>query len=225
MTFRCHIKILNRALSEKRPLSFNPSWVVQNTPNTYQYFRKNLRTENNDIDWDRVTMRLDREFQKKWLRYRRKQVKQYENQIEVDRILNKYKDKLYVFIGALDEKDKNLRNKIIVSLVRIAQKGNILAQNAAVYWIRFIVDDWIDKYPHVWRWRAYADSIEDKISGCIRCYRYTGTFLGYLFKTLEYSGKALKPLYSLDDPFLNGAKTRIDYVIADEENDKSDTPM
>jgi len=37
--------------------------------------------------------------------------------------------------------------------------------------------------------------------------------MGYLFKTLEYSSRALKPLYSLDDPFLGGTKTRIDYVI------------
>lgn len=224
ITFRKAIKTLNQALLEKRPKHLTSSWISTNTPEIYRYIQKNVRTENNDIDWDRVTVRLDREYQKKWLRYRRRQVKQYEDQVEVDRILNKYKDKLYVFIGAVDEKDKNLRNKIIVSLVRISQKGNILAQNATVYWVKFIVDDWIDKYPQVWRWRAYSESIEDKIAGCIRCYRYTGTFLGYLFKTLEYSSKALKPLYSLDDPFLGGAKTRVDYVIA-EESDKSDTPM
>lgn len=124
---------------------------------------------------------------------------------------------MYVFIGVLNQKDKNLRDKIIVSLVRLSQKGNTLAQNTLYYWVRFVVDDWIDKYPHVWRWRAYSDSIEDKIAGCARGYRYTGSFLGYLFKTLEYSAKALKPLYSLDDPFLDGSKTRIDYIIHDQQ--------
>ncbi len=219
MNFSIVIKNLNRELRYKRPTTFSSTWILVNTPSIYQYIRINFRTENNDIDWDKITVKLDREFQRKWVRYRRRQVKQYENQLEVDRILNKYKDKLYVFIGVLGKKDKDLRNKIIVSLVRVSQKGNILAQNVLCYWIRFIVDDWIDKYPHVWRWRAYTDSIEDKIAGCVRCYRYTGTFLGYLFKTLEYSGKALKPLYSLDDPFLDGAKTRIDYVITDEEQE------
>ena len=216
MTFSQAIKILNKTLFQKRPKEFSSTWIVTNTPEVYRYIQKNVRTENGDIDWDRVTIKIDREYQKKWLRYRRRQVKQYENQTEVDRILNKYKDKLYIFIGALDEKDRNLRNKIIIRLVRLSQKGNILAKNATVYWVKFIVDDWVDKYPQVWRWRTYSDSIEDKITGCIRCYRYTGSFLGYLFKTLEYSSKALKPLYSLDDPFLDGAKTRIDYVVQEE---------
>lgn len=217
MNLQLAIKILNQSLKEKRPKTFSSTWILLEVPAVYRYFYKNIRTENGAIDWDRVTVKLDREFQCKWVRYRRRYVKQYENQTEIDRILLKYKDKMYVFIGALNKKDENVRNKIIISLIRIAQKGNVLAMNELVNWVRFIVDDWIDKYPHVWRWRGYADSIEDKIAGCVRCYRYTGTFLGYLFKTLEYSGKALRPLYSLDDQFLDGARSRIDYVIA--END------
>ncbi len=217
MNFRDAIKILKKALRKKRPATFSSTCVYKEVPAAYRYFWKNIRTENDAIDWDRVTVRLSREFQKKWMRYRHKRMRCYENQSEVDRILNKYKDKLYIFIGALDKKDRELRNKIIVSLVRISQKGNMLALQALCYWVRFIVDDWIDTYPHVWRWRAYTDSIEDKIAGCARCYRYTGTFLGYLFKTLEYSSKALKPPYSLDDPFLGGAKSRIDYVRQDQE--------
>ena len=216
MTFEDVIKILNETLLKKRPEKLSSSWIAVNIPRVYRYIWKNVRTENDDIDWDKVTISLDREFQKKWLRYRRRQVKQYENQEEVDRISYKYKDKFYVFIGTLDDKDKDLRNKIIISLVRLSQKGNTLAQNTAVYWVRFIVDDWIDKYPQVWRWRTYSDSIEEKIVGCINRYRYTGSFLGYLFKTLEYSGRALKPLYSLDDPFLDGSKTRIDYAVQEE---------
>ena len=216
MTFEEAMKVLNETLLEKRPEKLNSSWIAANVPRVYRYIWKNVRIENNDIDWDKVTASLDREFQKKWFRYKRRQVKRYENQDEVDRISDKYKDKFYVFIGTLNEQDKDLRNKIVISLVRLSQKGNILAQNTAVYWIRFVVDDWIDKYPQVWRWRTYSDSIEDKIAGCIHRYRYTGSFLGYLFKTLEYSGRALKPLYSLDDPFLDGSKSRIDYVIQEE---------
>lgn len=217
MNFKEAAKRLNTTLKEKRPQTFSSSWVFQNAQPVYHYIRLNHRTENDDIDWDKITVALDREFQKKWVRYRRRQVKQYENQIEVDKILNKYQDKLYVFIGALDAKDRKVRDKIIISLVRVAQKGNILAREALVYWVKFVVDDWIDKYPHVWRWRGFSDPVEEKIAGCIRCYRYTGTFLGYLFKTLEYSAKALRPLYSLDDPFLDGSKTRIDYVILEQE--------
>ncbi|MFA6094753.1 MAG: hypothetical protein WC757_02590 [Candidatus Paceibacterota bacterium] len=217
MNFRTAVKNLNKELRAKHPTTFSSSWILINTPAVYNYIRLNFRTENGDIDWDKVTVALDREFQRKWVRYRCRQVRQYENQTEVDCILNKYKDKLYVFFAALNKKDQRLRDKIIISLVRMAQKGNTLAQNTLTYWIKFIVDDWIDKYPQIWRWRGFSDPVEDKIAGCVRCYRYTGTFLGYLFKTLEYSSKALKPLYSLDDPVLDGSKTRIDYVILEQE--------
>jgi len=58
--------------------------------------------------------------------------------------------------------------------------------------------------------------IERKIKGCIRCYRYTGSFLGYLFRTLEYSARGKPPLVSLDDKILDGAKTRIEYVTTED---------
>jgi len=217
MNFRTAIKILNKSLKEKQPKEFSCSWILKNEPGVYRYIWKNIRTENNTIDWDRITSHLHRYLQKRWMRYRRKQAKQYEDQIEVDRIINKYRDKLYTFMSPQHEKDRHIRDRIIVALVRISQKGNVLAQRELVSWIRYIVDDWIDKYPQIWRWRGYSDPIEKKIEGCILRYRYTGSFLGYLFKTLEYSGKGLRHLCSLDDPFLGGAKTRIDYAIQEQE--------
>jgi hypothetical protein len=99
--------------------------------------------------------------------------------------------------------------------VRVAQRGNILAQKEAVKWVTYIVDDWIEKYWQICRWKGYTDEIEEKIEGCVRRYRYTGSFIGYLFKTLEYSARGKPPQYSLDDSVLDGAKTRIDFIIED----------
>ncbi len=217
MTFRHHIKILNGVLSEKQPLSFNPSWVVQNTPNTYQFFRKNVRTENNHIDWDKVTSSLNRTFQKRWIRYRYKQAKPYERQSEVDVILNKYKDKLYTFLCPSDEKDKKIQQTMLISLVRIGQKGNICAREEVVKWVTYITDDWIDRYPQMYKWKGYTDEVPDKIRGCIRCYRYTGSFLGYLFRTLEYSVRGKPPLVSLNDKLFNGEKTLEEYAKVEED--------
>ena len=217
MDFRSAIKILNTSLKEQQPQEFSCSWILKNNPSVYRYIYKNVRTENNSIDWDRVTIHLHKYLQKRWIRYRRKQAKPYENQNEVDKITNKYKSKLYTFMTPIDNKDKHIRDYIIVALVRISQKGNVLARKELIGWIRYIVDDWVDKYPQIWRWRGYSDPIEEKIDGCILRYRYTGSFLGYLFKTLEYSSKGLRPLCSLDDPILGGAKTRIDYVIQNQD--------
>jgi len=44
---------------------------------------------------------------------------------------------------SIDEKDRLIRNRIIVAFVRIAQKGNVLAEREVITWVTYIVDDWI----------------------------------------------------------------------------------
>ncbi|MFA6194685.1 MAG: hypothetical protein WC719_03005 [Patescibacteria group bacterium] len=207
---------LCKLLKEKQPQTFSSPWILKHAPGVYNYVRLNCRTENNDIDWDKLTRRLSRRFQKRWVRYRHKITKQYENQVEVDLILNKYKNKLYTFITPLDDLDRKTRENIIIALVRISQKGNTLAQQEAIRWLLFVVDNWIEYCYDLKRWLGYTDLIRERIAGCIRCYRYTGTFIGYLYKTLEYSGRGICYLqkYSFDEPVLDGGKTKIDYFIA-----------
>ena len=119
-------------------------------------------------------------------------------------------------MAPMDEKDREIRDQIFISLVRIAQKGNVLAQQYIIEWITFIVNEWIEKLWFIAKWKGYTDDIEKMIRACIRCYRYTGTFVGYVFKTFQYSARGLKPLhaYSFNDRVRNGNKTRIDYFIA-----------
>lgn len=212
MTLNQAIQQLNNILEEKQPASFSPSWVYQNSPKIYGYIWRNIRTESGTIDWDTVTRSLDRSFSKRWTRYRYKQVRPYECRNEVQVLLGKYKDKLYTFLGYAEDGDKAIQDKMVIRLVRIGQKGNILAQEELINWVTYITNDWIDKYPQMWRWKGYEDQIPDKIRGCIRCYRYTGSFLGYLFRTLEYSVRGKPPLVSLDDKILDGTKTRGEYV-------------
>lgn len=216
MTFEEAIKILNKNLRKENPKTFSSSWIFKNTPSAYRYFYKNVRTENDDVDWDRVTGSLSRTFQSRWIRYKYKQAKSYERQSEVDMILFKFSDRLYVLLSPKDEKEKHLQHKIFISLVRIGQKGNICAQNEVIKWVTFITDEWIDRYPQMHRWKGYTDEIPDKIRGCIRRYRYTGSFLGYLFRTLEYSAYGKPPLVSLNDTVFDGDKTLEDVAVVDE---------
>lgn len=215
LDFDTSISILNTALTEKSPEKLSASWIYKNTPNVYRYVWKNVRSDTGNIDWDRVTSCLDKVFQRRWVRYRYKQVKLYEKQEEVDVILTKYKDHLYTFICSTTKEERVMQNKMIVSLVRIGQRGNISAQREIIKWVMYIADDWIDRYPQIYKWRGYKDVVEDKIRSCIRCYRYTGSFLGYLFRTLEYSARGKPPICSLDDKFLDGKTTRIDYIITE----------
>jgi hypothetical protein len=211
------LQSLNQLLEERQPKTFSCSWILTNAPNIYQCIWKKVKTENGDVDWDSVTSALDRTFQRRFVRYRKRLVKPYENASEVEVIMTKNKDRLYALFAPLNERDKAVQHRLIISLVRVGQKGNVCAQDELIKWVTFITNDWLDRYPQMLRWKGYEDEVGDKIRHCIRCYRYTGSFLGYLFKTLEYSARGKPPLCSLDDKVLGGAKTLAEYVTIEEE--------
>ncbi len=125
---------------------------------------------------------------------------------------------MYVYIAPLGDEDRALRDRITVSLVRLTQKGNILAQQQVVMLVRCTVDDWIERYFILNRWSSYGDEIDEKIIGCVQRYRYTGSFFGYVFKTLYYSARYLHYTYSLDVPmFEDDGTTLADNVVQDAE--------
>ncbi len=219
MNFERAIKTTTKLLKKRDPKTFSSSWVHIHCSPVYHFVRTNFRTETDDIDWDRFTIALPRKYAKRWIRYKREIAKPYENQDELNIILAKYQDKMYTFVALVNDDDKEIRNKIVIALVRISQKGNILAQQELVKWLKYTVDDWIDKFYPLFKWKGYTDDIEDKILGCIRCYKYTGSFFGYLFKTLEYSGRGIRPLqaWSLDKSVGDDGATMIDFVSQDVE--------
>ncbi len=189
-------------LKEKRPDTFNSTWIRKHAPHVYRFIQKNVRTEIGGIDWDRFTRALDRKLQRKWNAYSRNKKRSYRKKSEVGVVLNQYQDKLYAFIAPADKNDEYFRDIISIALVRIAQRGNITAKEEIIKLVRFTVDSWIEHYPTLSSWEGYESLIQKRIEGCIRCYRYSGSFTRYLFKTFEYAGRGLRPLiaYSLDDP-------------------------
>lgn len=211
-TFETAIADLNEILEKENPSQLSSSWIYKNTPSIYRYFWKYIKTETNEINWDHITRNLDRAYSKRWIRYRYKQSKPYSNELEVNTILERYKDKLYTFLSFAEDGDKKIQDEMIIKLVRLGQKGNILAQQELITWVGYITNDWIDTYPQIYKWQGYRDEVEDKIRSCIRCYRYTGSFLGYLFRTLEYSARGKPPLVSLNDKIYDGEKERGEFT-------------
>ena len=192
MDFDQTVQILNSRLKEERAGTFSGGWVRQNAPKAYRYIVANIRTALGNIDWDRVVVRLDRELQRRWTPRRPKTVQPYRNSREVEAVLAEYREKLYVFVSPADANDRRLRDAISIALVRTAQKGNLSAREELLGLLRYVVDHWIEYCPRLERWRGYTDAIEQELEGCIRRYRYTGTFIGYLFRTLEYAGRGLR---------------------------------
>lgn len=218
MDFDEAIKILNARLAEKQPALFSSSWIFYHAPEVYRYVWKNIKTPLGDIDWDRVTYKLDREFQKHWTQRKPRKVKPYRNIQEVRKMLKPFEDKLYIFIAPADKDDRLLRDAISIGLVRLAQRGNIRAWQKLLELLRYMVDQWIEQSWKLKVWHGYTDDIDDKLKACIRCYRFTGTFIGYLFKTLEYSGRGLYSLhsFSLNSPVAHHShKTFIENLVKD----------
>jgi hypothetical protein len=193
MDFDSAVKTINRLLREKRPVTFNSSWIRKHALNVYQYIQKNVRAEIGGIDWDRVTRALDRKYHKKWKPSYQMSAAAYREKAEVNLILHKYRAKLYAFITPADKNDEHMRDIISIALVRIAQNGNVIAKEEIIKLVRFTIYDWIERCPTLSSWEGYEFLIQNRIESCIRCYRYSGTFIGYLFKTLEYAGKGLRP--------------------------------
>ena len=193
MDFDRAVNTINQLLEAQRPDTFNSSWILKHAPHVYRFIQKNVRAETGGIDWDRVTRAIDRRFQRKWRPPLRNNTKSYRKKAEVGVILKKYHANLYVFISPADKNDEHMRDIISIALVRIAQKGNVTAREEIIKLVRFTIDEWIETRPSLSSWEGYESLILPRIEACIRCYRYSGTFIGYLFKTLEYAGRGLSP--------------------------------
>ena len=195
MDFKNVVDTVNQLLSRNEPNVFNSSWVRKHAPGCYQFIQQNVRREYGGIDWDRLTHSLDRKFQRRWVPARiKKDPIAYEDHAEVEAILRKHRAKMYVFIAFAEEQDSHIRDVIGISFVRLAQNGNVLARKELVTLIRYTVDDWIERYPFLSRWRGYEDEVVKQLEGCIRRYRYTGSFMNYVFRTLECAGRGIRPI-------------------------------
>jgi len=198
------IRNIDRSLTKKQPASFNQIWVKYRCKISYQFIVKNIKNEFDDPDWDYVISRLERTNQKLWLRSRKRKKKiilTYSDSGELEIILKKYSDKLYTFLARQSKEDKYICDWISIRIVRIAQKGNLLAKDKIVVLLRYLIDQWIEYDRSLFSWKGYNELITEHIEACIRRFRYAGSFLGYLHSTLEYSGRGLVPLekFSLDD--------------------------
>jgi len=201
MDFTTAITTLNALLTSLQPAEFNSSWVRTHAPRSYRFFQRNVRREYGGIDWDRVTVALDRKFQRLWKPSRaRKPRTFYEDPSEIETILKKHRGKLYVFISPSGKNDERIADRIGISFVRLAQRGNLLARRELCDLVKFTVDRWIERHETIARWCGHEEELQSQLTACIRRYRYTGSFLKYVFRTLEYAGRGIMParMYSLD---------------------------
>jgi len=141
MNFDTVVDTMNDLLAEKQPQIFNRAWVREHVPRVYRFIQREIRVEKGGIDWDRITRALNPRYQKRWFGSFRKKSKSYQNKTEVDIVLQKYSSKLHTFIVSEDKNDEYIRDVISIALVRLAQKGNILAKQELTKLLSFTIDD------------------------------------------------------------------------------------
>jgi hypothetical protein len=199
MDFDRMIRELNEMLLKEHPATFSSTWILKRSPRCYRFILKNVRTDFGTVDWDCVTRALEYRFQRLWIPKRKSSVA-YRNYREVKTALKNDCSKLYVFLSPQNRSDLHTADLISVALVRLAQRGNESAKWKLMELLAFTVDDWINRYSFLSRWRCYKSEIQTQVERCIRRYRYSGSFLRYLLRTLEYSGRGLPPafVHSLD---------------------------
>lgn len=219
MDFEVIAAKLSALVSQKHPEVINSSWIFKHAPDCYRFIQKNIRTEWGTIDWDRVTTALHWKSQRLWMPKRMyPKLNLYSNRDEVDVILNRYKDKLYVFIAPENKSDCHLRDIISIRLVRLSQRGNIIARAELMGLVHHAIDEWIDNSQFMSRWRGNGEKVQETLEGCIRRYRYTGSFFNYLHRTLQYAARNIQPVftYSLDEPVaIYSNKRKIENLVQD----------
>ena len=210
---------INRSINKKQPKSFDDKWIKYRCKISYQFIVDNIKTEFDETDWDLVISRLDRWNQKLWMKgIKRKINEPYINEIELNIILDKYQNKLYTFLAQQNKEDKDICDLIGIKLVRLSQKGNILSGDKTVTLLSHLISQWLEHDRSLFSWKGYDELMIDIIKGCIRRFRYAGSFLGYLYRTIEYSGRGLVPLekFSLDDLSLVTGRRLLENFIKDD---------
>ena len=209
------IRKINFHIVKKNPPVINENWIKKNSPVSYAFIT------DNSIDWDTVTLYIERSYQARWnktsKRKRYENLVQYENQTELDTLLNLHKDKMYTFVSKLSKDDELACDRISILLVRLAQKGNTLAVTELKNLYVFMLNKWLEESKQLRRWRGYETEMFDLFEGCTFRYRYSGTFIGFLYRTLQLSALALEPLeaFSLDDISMITGKSRVETLVVE----------
>ena len=225
MNFEKSVRNINRSLNKQQSETFNSQWIKNRCKISYQFITENIKTEFDEPDWDLVVSKLERHNQCLWMKgIKKKKMELYKNKKELNLILKNHKNKLYTLLGQVNKEDKIVCDWISIKIVRLSQKGNLLAKDKAINLLENLVNQWIEYDKSLFSWKGYNELMIEHIEDCIRRFRYSGSFLGYLYRTLEYSGRGLIPIekFSLDELSCVTGKRKIETFSITRPSNKKD---
>jgi len=83
---------------------------------------------------------MDPVYHRRWKPRGRSKPASYTNADEFNLVLNRYREKLYVFVAPADAYDRRTRDMISIALVRVARNGNILAKQELMELVGHTID-------------------------------------------------------------------------------------
>jgi hypothetical protein len=190
-TFDLAVKKLNKILEEKNPAHFLSSDIKRFDKQLYSYFKENIKRKKGGIDWEKIIKKIDEKFVKRFRPPKRFEDEypenRYENQNEVEELLNSNKEGVLGFFGG----DRGKRDEFCLELVGLAKKGNVNAEEKLAQYLEMLTMDWIEKDEMFKVYEVDIDGLRERITRCIYLYKdnQPTSFIGYVYANLREEAK------------------------------------
>jgi hypothetical protein len=186
------VEKIEKLVLKHKPYSIDEKWIRKHSRKSHKYILEN------NLSWDSITRLLDRSIQRKWNRKaKKKKVPESFNDYEVENFLSTHSKHLYVFVVFTNEQEFELCDYLSIQLVRMAQSGNICASETLLHLYEDIFLRWKENDKLIIRYRSYEEKIHEHFFGCVRRYRYSGSFIGYLKRTLQLQALTLPKIQTI----------------------------
>ncbi len=201
--FETAIEALKLILKKNNPNEFTLQDIKVKWKNRklYSYFRKRVRNRDNYIDIPLIRSCLSAKYRKCFKNSKTKNAfyyslptDPYENLIEVQRVIDKEKLKLYVFFCNPTKDNRELCDKACREIIKLAQKGNISAYNLLFNYLEEVTASWIINNRDLFVLSYLREDVNLIIKKFIYMYEFKYMFLSYLFKIMKFKASEFRIL-------------------------------
>ncbi|MCK9379338.1 MAG: hypothetical protein M0P97_04320 [Candidatus Moranbacteria bacterium] len=220
---------LVKVFEEKEPSYITDRWIRRNARSLYMKIVRSVR-KNDNPDWERVVAAWPKKWRRLWVEgdYSRKFLPRiwamtqgkYSDKEELQNILAENKEYLYTLIESRSKEEKLVRDRIIISLIKLVHKGNADAMDYLVSSLELNCVNWIIYLDGMSIYETFYQDVINIIKRCVRNYSFEKSFMTYLFVALKKGMASLPNFISIrldKDRYGDGKKRSNHEMIAIED--------
>ncbi len=192
-------------LEKEKPKEWSPTFLAKKARHVFRFAERNLTNAKGGIEWDRLISLLPPEYQASWKRKIFLEditvAEGYSNQEEVDQLLEKHKDSLYLFYESTGKHEEDAVNQICMDFIDLIRKGNQEAKETFTQFLQPAITKWLDSEALPASLAQNPEKMNERVDRCLYLWKKNKTFLGYVFRTLDFTARGLKKhrVISLDE--------------------------